>query len=62
MISNTVAAVAIAGLWAGIFSAAIMSGLWGEIGTRPTARWRSAALRVRFGSISLSSRRQRRTA
>jgi hypothetical protein len=62
MISNTVAAVAIAGLWAGIFSAAILSGLWFEIGTRPTARGPSGLRRVRFGSISLSLRRQRRTA
>jgi hypothetical protein len=62
MISNTVAAVAIAGLWAGIFIAAIMSGLWGEVGIRSTARGPSAALRVRFGSVGLSSRKQRRTA
>jgi hypothetical protein len=34
MMSNLAAALAVAGLWAGVFAAALMSGLWVQAGTR----------------------------
>jgi hypothetical protein len=40
MMSNLAAAIAVAGLWAGVFTAALMSGLWVQAGTRRSDRER----------------------
>jgi hypothetical protein len=40
MMSNLAAALAVAGLWAGVFAAALMSGLWVQAETRRSDRER----------------------
>jgi len=40
MMSNLAAAVTVAGLWTGVFAAALMSGLWMQAGTRRSDRER----------------------
>jgi len=40
MMSNLAAAVTVAGLWAGVFAAALLSGLWVEVGGRRSDRER----------------------